>query len=85
MSEAARLPHYTYEQYRCFEETTNAKHEYLNGQILAMAGGTPEHAALATAIIGVLEQRLAGSACHPFSSDLRVRVRAQPALRPIPT
>jgi len=75
MSEAARLPHYTYEEYRRFEETTNAKHEYLNGQILAMAGGTPEHAALATAIIGVLEQRLAGSACYPFSSDLRVRVR----------
>ena len=76
MTQAARLAHYTYEQYRRFEETTNARHEYLNGQILAMAGGTPEHAALATAIIGLLEQRLAGSTCFPFSSDLRVRVRA---------
>lgn len=76
MSQAVRLAHYTYEQYRRFEETTNAKHEYLHGQILAMAGGTPEHAALATAIIGLLEQGLAGSTCYPFSSDLRVRVRA---------
>ena len=76
MNQAVRLAHYTYEQYRRFEETTNAKHEYLHGQILAMAGGTPEHAALATAIIGLLEQRLAGSTRYPFSSDLRVRVRA---------
>jgi hypothetical protein len=45
MSQAARLAHYTYEQYRRFEESTNARHEYLHGQILAMAGGTPEHAA----------------------------------------
>ncbi len=76
MSEAARLAHYTYEEYRRFEEATDAKHEYLRGQILAMAGGTPEHAALATAIIGILERRLAGRPCYPFSSDLRVRVPA---------
>lgn len=76
VSEPARLAHYTYEDYRRFEETTNAKHEYLRGQILAMAGGTPEHAALATAVIGLLERQLAGRPCYPFSSDLRVRVRA---------
>jgi Uma2 family endonuclease len=76
VTEPARLAHYTYEDYRRFEEATDARHEYLHGQILAMAGGTPEHAALATAIIGLLERRLAGRPCYPFSSDLRVRVRA---------
>ena len=76
VSEPARLAHYTYDDYRRFEETTDAKHEYLHGQILAMAGGTPEHAALATAVIGLLERQLAGRPCYPFSSDLRVRVRA---------
>lgn len=76
MTEPARLAHYTYDEYRRFEEATDAKHEYLHGQILAMAGGTPEHAALATAIIWLFEQRLAGGPCHSFSSDLRVRVRA---------
>jgi len=35
--EPARLARYTYEEYRCFEESTDAKHEYLDGQILAMA------------------------------------------------
>jgi Uma2 family endonuclease len=76
VTEPARLAHYDYEDYRRFEEATDAKHEYLHGQILAMAGGTPEHAALATAIIGLLERRLAGRPCYPFSSDLRVRVQA---------
>ena len=73
---ASRFARYTYEEYRRFEEATDAKHEYLDGQILAMAGGTPEHAALATALIGLLERQLAGRPCYPFSSDLRVRVRA---------
>jgi Uma2 family endonuclease len=76
VSEPARLPHYTYADYRRFEEATNAKHEYLHGQILAMAGGTPEHAALASALIGLFERQLAGGPCYSFSSDLRVRVRA---------
>jgi len=76
VSEPARLAQYSYEDYRRFEEATDAKHEYLRGQILAMAGGTPEHAALATAAIGLFVQRLGGGPCHPFSSDLRVRVRA---------
>jgi len=34
-----RLARYPYEEYRRFEETTDAKHEYLHGQIMAMAGG----------------------------------------------
>ena len=41
--------HYTLEDYLAFEASTDAKHEYLDGAIYAMAGGTPEHAALASA------------------------------------
>jgi Uma2 family endonuclease len=76
VSEPARLPHYTYEEYRRFEELANAKHEYLDGQILAMAGGTPEHAGLAAAVIEHLGRQLAAADCHTYTSDLRVRVAA---------
>jgi len=76
VSRPARLPWYSYDEYRWFEEATDAKHEYLDGQILAMAGGTPEHAALAAAVTVILGQQLAGGPCYPLSSDLRVRVRA---------
>lgn len=52
------------------------RHEYLDGEIFAMAGGTPEHAALSAAVVVLLGARLRGSPCRPYSADLRVRVRA---------
>ena len=55
--------HYTYAEYLALEATSNVKHEYLDGQIYAMAGGTPEHAALgalgASSDVGELYERAA--------------------------
>src|SRR4051812_18549083 len=76
MGEPARLAHYTYDEYRRFEAAANTKHEYLDGQILAMAGGTPEHAGLAAAVIEQLGPQLGGGPCQSFTSDLRIRVLA---------
>jgi Uma2 family endonuclease len=64
---------YTYADYLGFEASSNVKHEFLDGQIYALAGGTPEHAALAAAAITLLGPQLLGGACRPFHSDLRVR------------
>ncbi len=66
--------HFTYGEYLALEEESSTRHEYLDGEIYAMAGGTPDHAALASALIGVLRGRLAPG-CRTFTSDLRVRVR----------
>jgi Uma2 family endonuclease len=52
------------------------KHEYLDGMILAMAGGTPDHAGLAAAITAALNRQLEGKRCRVFSADLRVRAVA---------
>lgn len=76
MGQPARLPYYTYDEYRRFERDSNVKHEYLDGQILAMAGGTLEHAGLAAAIIEHLGAQLAAAGCHAYTSDVRVRVMA---------
>jgi Uma2 family endonuclease len=38
-----------------------------------MAGGTPEHAALAAAAIGLLFAQLRGGNCRAYDADLRVR------------
>jgi Uma2 family endonuclease len=70
------LPHrlnYTYAEYLGFEASSNVKHEFLDGQIYAMAGGTPEHAALAAAVITLLGPQLRGGECRPYNSDLRIR------------
>ena len=65
--------HYTYAEYRAFENGSPDKHEYIAGEIYAMAGGTPDHAALAATIIARLSPQLPRG-CRMFSSDLRVRM-----------
>jgi Uma2 family endonuclease len=66
----------TYAEYLEAEQASTIKHEFLRGEVYAMAGGSPEHAALAAAIITELGIALRGQPCRVFSSDLRVRVDA---------
>jgi len=40
---------YPYSDYVTLEEGSSVRHEFLGGEIYAMAGGTPTHAALAAA------------------------------------
>lgn len=65
---------YTFDEYVEIEESSPVRHEYLDGSIYAMAGGTPEHAAMAGAITAQLGSQMNG--CRVYSSDLRVRVLA---------
>ncbi len=44
--------------------------------ILAMAGGTPDHAGLAATVTALLNRQLEGKKCRVYSADLRVRVVA---------
>ncbi|HKO57270.1 MAG TPA: Uma2 family endonuclease [Thermoanaerobaculia bacterium] len=64
---------YAYAEYVALEASSNVKHEFLDGQIYAMAGGTPEHAALAAAVIGLLFAQMRGGPCRAYDADLRVR------------
>jgi Uma2 family endonuclease len=66
----------TYGEYLALERASDTKHEYVNGEVFAMAGGSPEHARLQARTISLLTAALAGRPCEPFSSDLRVRVEA---------
>jgi Uma2 family endonuclease len=67
--------HYTYAEYLALEEESSIRHEYLDGEIYAMAGGTPDHAALAAAVLSILRAQHPRG-CRAFSSDLRVRIPA---------
>lgn len=66
----------TYAEYAAAEAKSDVKHEWLNSEVFAMAGGTPEHAGLAAGVIGELRTALRDRPCRVFSSDLRVRVQA---------
>lgn len=67
---------YTFAEYVTLEASSNVKHEYYGGHIYAMAGGTPEHAALQAAVAALIFPSLRGGDCRVHSSDLRVRVLA---------
>jgi Uma2 family endonuclease len=65
---------YTWHDYLMLEQSSNVRHEYFDGEIFAMAGGTPLHPALAVRIASLLDAQLEGTRCRVFNSDLRVRV-----------
>jgi len=71
----ARRVHYSYEDYLAALETSELKLEYCDGEIYAMAGGTPTHAELSASMTRLLGQAVLGR-CRVFSSDLKVRVEA---------
>lgn len=74
---AALRPRYTFGEYLELERVSReVKHEYVAGEIYAMAGGTVEHSALATTLVGLLFGHLRGGPCRPHGSDLQLSIRA---------
>lgn len=65
---------YTLQDFVALEEYSNVRHEFLRGQIYAMAGGTPEHGLFAANVIGILTAALRGRPCRVHTSDVRIRV-----------
>jgi Uma2 family endonuclease len=66
--------HMTEEEYLAFDDATEGKHWYANGQIYAMAGGTPRHSAICNNVGAALKSLVAKRRCLVFQSDLRVHV-----------
>ncbi len=76
MSGLAHAAHYTFRDYLALEESGNVKHEFYQGEIYAMAGGTPAHAALQVAVPSLLFPQIRGGTCRAHGAVLRVRVLA---------
>jgi Uma2 family endonuclease len=76
MVSTAPIARMSHAEYLEFEATADVKHEYLDGEVYAMAGGTIAHGALAIAMGTALSNALAGRRCRVLSSDVRVRAQA---------
>ena len=63
-------------EYLTWERSQSQRHEYVDGEVFAMAGGSPRHNALAAAIIGDLRAQLRGGPCRPLTSDQRIVARS---------
>ena len=66
----------SWEEYLAIDAASPTKNAYFDGQILAMAGGSEEHALLSMNMGVALSLALRGRPCRVYSSDLRVRVAA---------
>jgi Uma2 family endonuclease len=67
---------YTYADYVGLESYSTTKHEFFDGEIYAMVGGTADHAALAVNVSAALVGALGDRPCRIHSSDLRIYVEA---------
>ena len=64
------------QEYLARERRAETKSEYLDGEIFAMAGGSPQHNQISVNTSGELRQRLRDGDCIVYSSDQRVKVSA---------
>lgn len=67
-----RRDHLTLADYLVSERLSPQKHEFVDGQIYVMAGGSPRHNYLVGRVLAVLTQHLGAGPCFPLSADQRI-------------
>jgi Uma2 family endonuclease len=73
MGEAATRQEMTYAEYLAFEEASEEKHEWVDGVVYAMSGGTLAHNQLSAQMIVELSRLIGDRPCRVFTSDQRTR------------
>jgi Uma2 family endonuclease len=62
-------------EYLAFEEKSRIKHEFMDGEIFAMAGATRRHNLATTNVSTELNLQLRETDCEVYASDFRVKIR----------
>jgi Uma2 family endonuclease len=70
----AQSCHLSPEEYLQLETHNPSKHEYFDGEIVAMAGATDAHVTIAGNLFADLRSHLRGSGCRIFISDMKARI-----------
>src|SRR5580698_3999322 len=78
MTLPAHKPVTTIAEYLSKEEASDVKHEFHEGEIIEMTGGTYEHSLISANVVGELRSRLKGTPCKVLESNLRIRVTPSP-------
>ena len=72
----------TVEEYLKFEETAETKHEYADGEIIAMAGTSSQHNEVAGNVYIEMQTAFRNRNCRAYIADIRVRVSVRRYLYP---
>lgn len=76
MGQAIQKPVFTADDYLAWEPAQLDRHEYLDGEVFAMAGAEDRHVTVSMNIAFALRQHLSGSPCRTYMSDMRLHVAA---------
>ena len=73
MSTAA-VKRYSVAEYLTIERDSDVKHEFFDGELFAMAGGSRSHNRIIANCIQQLSNALEDSPCEVYPSDMRVKL-----------
>src|SRR5437762_3926925 len=76
MSVATSAPRLSESEYLEIERRAEFKSEFFQGEMFAMAGGTPQRSLIATNLAREFGNHLKGKPCVPYDADLRIKVEA---------
>lgn len=76
MATAPGAQHVSLDEYLASEQTALERHDYLNGQLRAMTGGSLRHNTIKDNIAWALRNQLGSRPCLVWTSDQRVYVEA---------
>ena len=72
IAQAEEKEYYTPEEYLEFEVNSEERHEYINGEVICVAGGTPNHSRITLDFGSVLNFRLKRQPYDVFVTDQRL-------------
>lgn len=70
---------FTADDYLAWEADQATKHEYVRGEVFAMAGAKDAHVTVALNVASALKTHLRGTPCRTFISDMKLKVEAADA------
>ena len=68
------LPRFTPEEYFAWEEQQLERHEYIDGEVYAMTGGSINHSEVAGKFVTILNNHLKGRGCKILTADAKVNI-----------
>ncbi len=74
MDKAIEKKKYTYQEYLQLEKDTDIRHEFWNGEVFAMAGGTRNHNKIGSNINNALGNHFNPKGCETFFNDVKLEL-----------
>ncbi len=64
------------EEYLAAEQDSPIKHEYIQGQVYAMAGASDAHVTVAGNLFALLRNHLRGTGCRVYMADMKAQIES---------